>query len=102
MGSQHYLTWASQDIQTPIDSVLELGEFLFPLQLCECFLFSTNFGAIHIFYPFWCSAEHKRDAARAENAVTLTYGSELIGMQRDWNEELQSCREFPHSTPQER
>ncbi|XP_010695371.2 clustered mitochondria protein [Beta vulgaris subsp. vulgaris] len=46
--------------------------------------------------------EHKRDAARAENAVTLTYGSELIGMQRDWNEELQSCREFPHSTPQER
>ncbi|KAJ6424643.1 hypothetical protein OIU84_025423 [Salix udensis] len=23
-------------------------------------------------------------------------------MQRDWNEELQSCREFPHSTPQER
>lgn len=46
--------------------------------------------------------EHKRDAARAENALTLTYGSELIGMQRDWNEELQSCREFPHTTPQER
>ncbi|GAB4832619.1 hypothetical protein Ancab_006637 [Ancistrocladus abbreviatus] len=46
--------------------------------------------------------EHKRDAARAENAVTLTYGSELIGMQRDWNEELQSCREFPHTTAQER
>ncbi|KAA8515704.1 hypothetical protein F0562_018685 [Nyssa sinensis] len=46
--------------------------------------------------------DHKRDAARAENALTLTFGSELIGMQRDWNEELQSCREFPHSTPQER
>ncbi|GAB2289060.1 hypothetical protein Dimus_023362 [Dionaea muscipula] len=46
--------------------------------------------------------DHKRDAARAENAVTLTYGSELIGMQRDWNEELQACREFPHTTPQER
>ncbi|KAH9621361.1 hypothetical protein KSS87_005683 [Heliosperma pusillum] len=45
---------------------------------------------------------HTRDAARAENALTLTYGSELIGMQRDWNEELQSCREFPHTTPQER
>ncbi|XP_074296741.1 clustered mitochondria protein-like isoform X2 [Silene latifolia] len=45
---------------------------------------------------------HSRDAARAENALTLTYGSELIGMQRDWNEELQSCREFPHTTPQER
>ncbi|XP_074294610.1 clustered mitochondria protein-like isoform X2 [Silene latifolia] len=45
---------------------------------------------------------HRRDAARAENAITLTYGSELIGMQRDWNEELQSCREFPHTTPQER
>ncbi|XP_019053360.1 PREDICTED: clustered mitochondria protein isoform X2 [Nelumbo nucifera] len=47
-------------------------------------------------------ADHRRDAARAEDALTLSYGSELIGMQRDWNEELQSCREFPHSTPQER
>ncbi|XP_021280285.1 clustered mitochondria protein [Herrania umbratica] len=46
--------------------------------------------------------DHKRDAARAEDALTLSYGSELIGMQRDWNEELQSCREFPHTTPQER
>ena len=34
--------------------------------------------------------------------MTLSYGSELIGMQRDWNEELQSCREFPHTSPQER
>ncbi|ESQ45291.1 hypothetical protein EUTSA_v10010065mg [Eutrema salsugineum] len=46
--------------------------------------------------------DHKRDAARAEEALTISYGSELIGMQRDWNEELQSCREFPHTTPQER
>lgn len=48
------------------------------------------------------SAEHKRDSARAEEALTLSFGSELIGMQRDWNEELQSCREFPHKTLQER
>ncbi|KAF6141869.1 hypothetical protein GIB67_003240 [Kingdonia uniflora] len=47
------------------------------------------------------TANHKRDAARAENALTLSFGSELVGMQRDWNEELQSCREFPHTTPQE-
>ncbi|XP_026662154.2 clustered mitochondria protein-like isoform X2 [Phoenix dactylifera] len=46
--------------------------------------------------------DHKRDAARAEDAFALSYGSELIGMQRDWNEELQSCREFPHNTSQER
>ncbi|KAK7334777.1 hypothetical protein VNO80_26540 [Phaseolus coccineus] len=46
--------------------------------------------------------DHRRDAARAENALTLLYGNEPIGMQRDWNEELQSCREFPHITPQER
>ncbi|PNX94455.1 protein KIAA0670, partial [Trifolium pratense] len=46
--------------------------------------------------------DHKRDAARAENSLTLLYGSEPIGMQRDWNEELQSCREFSHTTPQER
>ncbi|EPS67381.1 hypothetical protein M569_07392, partial [Genlisea aurea] len=43
-----------------------------------------------------------RDASRAENSVTLTFGGELIGMQRDWNEELQSCREFPHASYQER
>nr|CAB3450888.1 unnamed protein product [Digitaria exilis] len=46
--------------------------------------------------------EHRRDAARAEESVVLSYGTELIGMQRDWNEELQSCREFPHGNPQER
>ncbi|KAL8555488.1 hypothetical protein ACS0TY_003336 [Phlomoides rotata] len=48
------------------------------------------------------SADHKRDAARAENSLTLSFGSELIGMQRDWNEELQACREFPHASHQER
>eukprot|EP00250_Pteridium_aquilinum_P016315 c23046_g1_i1 orf=399-4781(+) len=45
---------------------------------------------------------HKRDVARAEDALTLPYGSETIGMQRDWNEELQSCREFPRKTLQDR
>uniref|UniRef100_A0A2N9G1S1 Reverse transcriptase domain-containing protein n=1 Tax=Fagus sylvatica TaxID=28930 RepID=A0A2N9G1S1_FAGSY len=43
--------------------------------------------------------EHKRDAARAEDALTLSYGSELIGMQRDWNEELQSCQNSPIQLP---
>ncbi|KAG5053937.1 hypothetical protein JHK85_006447 [Glycine max] len=47
-------------------------------------------------------SHHRRDAVRAENALTLLYGNEPIGMQRDWNEELQSCREFPHTSPQER
>ncbi|KAI4326198.1 hypothetical protein MLD38_031536 [Melastoma candidum] len=46
--------------------------------------------------------DHRRDAARAEDALTLSYGCELIGMQRDWNEELQSCRDFPHTNPHER
>ncbi|KAL6562798.1 hypothetical protein OROHE_005385 [Orobanche hederae] len=46
--------------------------------------------------------DHKRDAARAENSLTLSFGTELIGMQRDWNEEIQSCREFPRGTHQER
>ncbi|KAI3940535.1 hypothetical protein MKW98_024942, partial [Papaver atlanticum] len=27
---------------------------------------------------------------------------ELVGMLRDWNEEVQSCRKFPHTSPQER
>ncbi|KAL6495668.1 hypothetical protein OROGR_030231 [Orobanche gracilis] len=47
-------------------------------------------------------SDHKRDAARAENSLTLSFGTELIGMQRDWNEEIQSCREFPRGTHQER
>ncbi|KAK4481774.1 hypothetical protein RD792_012685 [Penstemon davidsonii] len=46
--------------------------------------------------------DHKRDAARAEKSVTLSFGSELVGIQRDWNDELQSCREFPHAEHQER
>ncbi|XP_065003313.1 clustered mitochondria protein isoform X4 [Musa acuminata AAA Group] len=46
--------------------------------------------------------DHKRDPARSEDALALSFGTELIGMQRDWNEELQSCREFPHKTLQER
>ncbi|URE38721.1 hypothetical protein MUK42_03750 [Musa troglodytarum] len=46
--------------------------------------------------------DHKRDPARAEDSLSLSFGSELIGMPRDWNEELQSCREFPHKTLQER
>ena len=46
-------------------------------------------------------ADHRHDAARAENALTLPYSNEPIGMQRDWNEELQSCREFPRTSPQE-
>ncbi|KAM7266178.1 hypothetical protein ACFE04_004075 [Oxalis oulophora] len=52
-------------------------------------------------YPF---PEHRRDAARSEDAVILSYGTELelIGMHRDWNEDLQSCREFPQTASQER
>ncbi|KAG5042225.1 hypothetical protein JHK87_006140 [Glycine soja] len=74
-----------------------------PDDFLECFCFSTPTiraiaearGALRRLY-------HRRDAARAENALTLLYGNEPIGMQRDWNEELQSCREFPHTSPQER
>lgn len=61
------------------------------------FILLCSYGVV--FTPL---SDHKRDAARAENSLTLSYGSELIGMQRDWNEELQSCREFPHTSPQER
>ncbi|XP_057872432.2 clustered mitochondria protein [Cryptomeria japonica] len=45
---------------------------------------------------------HRRDVSRAEDALALPYGTESIGMQRDWNEELQSCREFPRKTIQDR
>ncbi|XP_027357190.1 clustered mitochondria protein-like [Abrus precatorius] len=46
--------------------------------------------------------DHRRDSARAENSWTLLYGTEPIGMQREWNEELQSCRELPRTTQHER
>ncbi|CAM6110974.1 unnamed protein product [Calypogeia fissa] len=45
---------------------------------------------------------HKRDIARAEDSLMVPYGTEVIGMQRDWNEELQSCREFPRESLQDR
>ncbi|CAK9277916.1 unnamed protein product [Sphagnum jensenii] len=45
---------------------------------------------------------HKRDIARAEDALMVPYGTEIVGMQRDWNEELQSCREFSRESLQDR
>lgn len=45
---------------------------------------------------------HKRDIARAEDALLMPYGTEVVGMQRDWNEELQSCREFSRESLQDR
>jgi hypothetical protein len=47
-------------------------------------------------------AVHKRDIARAEDALMVPYGTEIVGMQRDWNEELQSCREFSRESLQDR
>lgn len=32
----------------------------------------------------------------------VPYGTEVVGMQRDWNEELQSCREFSRANLQDR
>ncbi|KAF9597346.1 hypothetical protein IFM89_017249 [Coptis chinensis] len=76
--------------------ILEMKASAHPFETVQSLLIPNSWlGA----YPV---PEHKRDAARAEDALTLSYGSELIGMQRDWNEELQSCREFPHTTHQER
>ncbi|KAK7405463.1 hypothetical protein VNO78_06781 [Psophocarpus tetragonolobus] len=46
--------------------------------------------------------DHRYDSDRAENSLTLLYGSEPLGMPREWNEELQTCRELPRSTPLER
>eukprot|EP00850_Spirogloea_muscicola_P020632 SM000222S06973 [mRNA] locus=s222:140907:151145:+ [translate_table: standard] len=46
--------------------------------------------------------DHKRDVARAEDALISPHGTDLLGVQRDWNEELQSCRELPDGTLQER
>lgn len=48
------------------------------------------------------AAAHKRDIARAEDALMVPYGTEVVGMQRDWNEELQSCREFSRENLQDR
>ncbi|PIA53471.1 hypothetical protein AQUCO_00900217v1 [Aquilegia coerulea] len=76
--------------------ILELKASAHPFETVQSLLVPNSWlGA----YPV---CDHKRDAARAEDALTLSYGSELIGMQRDWNEELQSCREFPHTSHQER
>ncbi|TKY68175.1 Clustered mitochondria protein [Spatholobus suberectus] len=46
--------------------------------------------------------DHICNSDRAENSLALLYGSEPLGMPREWNEELQTCRELPLTTPQER
>eukprot|EP00271_Cylindrocystis_brebissonii_P000725 TRINITY_DN10955_c0_g1_i1.p1 TRINITY_DN10955_c0_g1~~TRINITY_DN10955_c0_g1_i1.p1 ORF type:complete len:1987 (+),score=538.25 TRINITY_DN10955_c0_g1_i1:283-6243(+) len=46
--------------------------------------------------------EHTRNVARAEDALSMPFGQEVTGVQRDWNEELQSCRELPKTTAQDR
>ncbi|XP_020207812.1 clustered mitochondria protein isoform X2 [Cajanus cajan] len=46
--------------------------------------------------------DHRRNSDRAENSLSLLYGSEPLGMPREWNEELQTCRELPRTTPLER
>ncbi|XP_051145536.1 clustered mitochondria protein-like isoform X2 [Andrographis paniculata] len=76
--------------------ILESKASAHPFENVQCLLLPNTWLGL---YPV---PDHKRDASRAENALTLSFGSELIGMQRDWNEELQSCREFPHASQQER
>eukprot|EP00245_Coleochaete_scutata_P017072 TRINITY_DN81_c0_g1_i1.p1 TRINITY_DN81_c0_g1~~TRINITY_DN81_c0_g1_i1.p1 ORF type:complete len:1555 (-),score=405.34 TRINITY_DN81_c0_g1_i1:386-4762(-) len=45
---------------------------------------------------------HRRDMGRAEEVLSLPYGGESAGLQRDWNEELQSVREMPRDTLNDR
>jgi len=48
-------------------------------------------------------ASHSYDWNRSEDALLDTHGLDARGgVQRDWNEEFQSCRELPKSTPAER
>uniref|UniRef100_A0A175YGS5 Clustered mitochondria protein homolog n=1 Tax=Daucus carota subsp. sativus TaxID=79200 RepID=A0A175YGS5_DAUCS len=86
----------SAKFKTAFDEILKRKGSAHPFENVQSLLPPNSWLGL---YPV---PDHKRDAARAENALTLSFGSELIGMQRDWNEELQSCWEFPHSTPQER
>jgi len=44
--------------------------------------------------------EHVRAWARAEDALMAPFGVDVTGAHRDWNEELQSCRELPRATLQ--
>ena len=46
--------------------------------------------------------EHRRNPGAAEEALTTAFGTETSGLQRDWNEELQSCRELPRATLKDR
>ena len=46
--------------------------------------------------------EHKRNPGAAEEALTTAFGTETSGLQRDWNEELQSCRDLPRATLKDR
>lgn len=45
---------------------------------------------------------HQRNMGRAEEFLMTPFGFEVTGIQRDWNEELQSCRELPKTSLQDR
>lgn len=44
--------------------------------------------------------DHVRSSARSEDALMAPFGIDVSGAHRDWNEELQSCRELPRATLQ--
>ena len=69
--------------------------------------FSANLARRVLLHPFqqsdvlvaansWLSgrSEHRADEGRAEDALLSTYGMDVRGAMRDWNEEYQSCCEM--------
>ncbi|CAI5946244.1 unnamed protein product [Closterium sp. NIES-64] len=58
--------------------------------------------------PIWGGADgtgplqYTRDVARSEDALMAPFGIDFSGVLRDWNEELQSCRELPRNSLQDR
>ena len=55
--------------------------------------------------PDWLARQHSdtqhhRDVARSEEALLAPFGIDFSGVLRDWNEELQACRDLPRTSLQ--
>lgn len=120
--SGFYINQSTEDVFNPKPDV--------PNQLCHSLIdllsyisptFKRNFGVTlkrrSLRHPFerlatsyqvysWCAPilEHTIDVIRAEETFSARPGYEehIIGQTRDWNEELQTTRELPRKTLQER
>ena len=96
-----YQNPATASAATGIDALLQTPSWLMPLPQPRSA--AANDGTSSSSSDWKHYAHHAYNLNRTEDDLCSTFGVEIrSGAVRDWNEELQSAREMPTSTLQER